>query len=730
MRLLLCLALLLASVATLFADTRALPDGQLPDDVRLQAPKDLNGYFPLAVPKGEAEWKIRAERVKRQILVSQGLWPLPTKTPLNAVVHGKVERDGYTVERVYFEAMPGFYVTGSLYRPTGKSGKLPGVLRPHGHWANGRFHDKGLEQVRKDIAVGDEKFEEGGRSPLQALNVQLVRMGCVVFHYDMIGYADSVQLSFELAHRFKQQRPEMNTTENWGLFSAQAEANLQSIMGLQTWSSIRALDFITSLEDVDASRIGVTGASGGGTQTFILGAIDPRPTVIFPAVMVSTAMQGGCTCENASCLRVNTGNIEIAGLFAPKPLGMTGANDWTKEMSEKGFPELKQLYELFNAKDNVRFQPYNQFGHNYNYPSRAVAHEWFNKQLKLGQTEPIVERDYKRLSTEEMTVWDEKHPKPEGGPEFEKKLVKWWTDDANKQIDGLTPTDEKSLSKFREVVGGAVDVMIGRGLPAAADIHYEATRKVDEGKWLTIFGRVKNLKHHEELSMAFLYPKEWNGQAVIWLDDAGKAGLFDEAGKPLAAIQKLVDAGTAVIGVDLFMQGEFLADGKSPERNREVEGNRETAMFTYGYNHPVFAQRVQDVLTTISFVANHDLKPKQICLVALDPQVGPIAIAARAQARDLVTHAAVDSHGFRFGKLTDYRDLMFLPGGAKYGDLPGMIALAAPSSLWLRGEMRELPIATAAYRVAGGKENLVVQTAAPEDSEVRASGWILEHQVK
>src|ERR1051325_10058597 len=124
-------------------------------------------------------------------------------------------------------------------------------------------------------------------------------------------------------------------------------------MGLQTWNSIRALDFVTSLPDVDASRIAVTGASGGGTQTFILCAIDPRPALAFPAVMVSTAMQGGCTCENASDLRIDTGNVEIAALFAPKPLGMTAANDWTKEMPTKGFPELKKHYQNLGVPDNV-----------------------------------------------------------------------------------------------------------------------------------------------------------------------------------------------------------------------------------------------------------------------------------------------------------------------------------------------------------------------------------------
>ena len=124
-------------------------------------------------------------------------------------------------------------------------------------------------------------------------------------------------------------------------------------MGLQTYNSIRALDWLSELPDVDPARIGVTGASGGGTQTFILCAIDHRPAVAFPAVMVSTAMQGGCTCENCSLLRVGTGNVEFAALMAPRPLGMTGANDWTKEMATKGLPELKAHYAMLGVPDKV-----------------------------------------------------------------------------------------------------------------------------------------------------------------------------------------------------------------------------------------------------------------------------------------------------------------------------------------------------------------------------------------
>src|SRR4029450_11789206 len=137
--------------------------------------------------------------------------------------------------------------------------------------------------------------------------VHLARLGVVTYLFDMVGYADSVQISRAVAHDFSAARPHMETADAWGFFSPQAELRLQTIMGLQAWNAIRALDYLASRDDVDTRRIGVTGESGGGTQTFILGALDDRPAALFPAVMVSTEMQGGCTCENASYLRLEIG---------------------------------------------------------------------------------------------------------------------------------------------------------------------------------------------------------------------------------------------------------------------------------------------------------------------------------------------------------------------------------------------------------------------------------------
>jgi len=704
---------------------RVLPPGKLPDDKRLGPLKDLNGYFPFHPCESPEAWAKRSERVRRQLLVATGLWPMPTKTPSHAVVHGKVDRDEYTVEKVYFESFPGHFVTGNLYRPKGRRGRLPAVLCPHGHWANGRFYDAGESKVREQIEKGAEKFEIGGRHPLQARCVQLARMGCVVFHYDMVGYADSKQL----VHR-PGVREAMNTPENWGYFSPQAESRLQNMMGLQTYNSIRALDFLIGLPDVDPERIAVTGASGGGTQTFILCAVDPRPAVAFPAVMVSTAMQGGCTCENACYLRIGTGNVEIAALFSPKPLGMTAADDWTKEMATKGFPELKQHYTMLGVEDRVMLWPLVQFKHNYNYVSRAAMYGWLNRHLKLGLKEPIIERDYQPLSIEEMSVWDEKHPQPPGGDEYERALLKWITEDSQKQIAALTPTDEASLAKYREIVGGAVDVMIGRGLPEPGAVKDARGAKTeDHDDYLQGWGLLRYAAEGEELPAVVLGPLDiennWNGRIVIWVDKQGKRALFDSKGLPRPRIRDLIAAGTMVVGVDLFGQGEFAAHAEQAEKARLV--NEKYAGYTFGYNHPVFAQRVHDVLSVVSCFRGgiKGFELKRVHLVGLDG-AGHWVAAAMAQAGDAVDGAVIDTAGFRFADLTAIDDPDFLPGGAKYGDLPGIIALSAPRELWLAGEGPKPPaVVEAAYRAAGKPKNLTIFAGKEEEKEAAAVKWLL-----
>lgn len=714
-----CAALLLAVPAVLQA-------ASLPNDVRLQPLKDLNGYFPMTPPKSKAEWDQRAEYLRRQILVSQGLWPMPTKTPLNAVIHGKIDRPDYSVEKVYFESAPGFFVTGNLYRPKNVKGKVPGVMFAHGHWQDARLSEETDSNLRQEIATGQERFERGGKSRFQSMCVQLARMGCIVWQWDMLSDSDAVQFSRNTVHLFAKQRPEMNKTENWGLYSPQAEAHLQSIMGLQTWNAVRSLDFLLSLEDVDPDRVAITGASGGGTQTMLLAAIDPRVKLSFPAVMVSTAMQGGCTCENASLLRVNTGNIEFAGLFAPKPQGMTTANDWTKEMSTKGFPELKQLYTLLGAPDNVMLHRGEHFPHNYNAVSRSAFYTWLNRHFKLGFQEPVVEQDFEPLSRAQLTVWDAQHPAPQADdPEFERRLLKWLTGDANKQLRAAAASPER----LRTDVGKAVEVLIGRTFAKAGETEWQSKGSQDRSAYLQLSGVVRNKTYGEELPVVVLQPKQSKGRAVVWLDNSGKSALFrdDESVKP--AVMQLVKDGVTVIGADLLFQGEFLTGGQPVKQTRTVANPREFAGYTFGYNPSLFAQRTHDVLTLVKLLRSSGIggQPKVALVeVAGFGIAGPILAAARAVSGDAISRAAVDTGGFRFGQLLDFRDPQFLPGGAKYLDLPGFLAVSAPQPLWLAGEGKEPALVSDVYRSNGQAKQLTAFTGEASKMEAAVAKWLSE----
>lgn len=704
------------------AAPRVLPEGQVPQDSRLGALKDLNGYFPFTPSDSREAWSRRKEYLKRQMLLACGLWPMPPRPPVVAEVHGRVERDDYTVDRVILEASPGLLVTGSLYRPKRLDGRAPAVLCPHGHWSSGRFHDHGEAGIRRELASDAEVFETGGRHPLQARCVQLARMGCIVFLYDMQGYADGGSFSYELIHRFARQRPELSSPDNWGLFSAQSELRLWNALGIQTWNSLRAVDWITSLPDVDDSRIGVTGASGGGTQTFMLAALDERITAAFPAVMVSTAMQGGCTCENASYLRVNTGNIEFAAMVAPRPIYMSGANDWTVEIEKKGLPELKQHFSMLGVRDHVNAKWFD-YPHNFNRHSRAMMYAFFNRFLDLGFDE-IVERDFVPLSREEATVFDDSHQPPQLTEEAEVALLHSLDQAWQQQWLKITPTSEKSLKEFRRVVGGAVDVMIGRRLDDVGEVQYEKKSEEERDGFLEYTALLKTPGFGEELPAVFLFPKDWNKELVLWIDGQGKGGMFADDGTPIEPVEQLVRRGFAVASVDLLYTGEYLADGK-PLTQAPVVGNpREFAGYTLGYNHPLFAQRVHDILTLISFAQNYETRPERIHLVGVNGG-GIFAAAAGAQTRGALTSLAVDTQGFRFGSITEIRDVNLWPGAVKYGDVPALLALNAPTETFIAGESPDVQKALAApWVIEDALDQLTLHGRSDVPVAMKIAEWI------
>jgi dienelactone hydrolase len=689
-----------------------------PTDSRYGALKDLDGYFPFSPPASAEAWAERAEEVRRRILVASGLWPMPTKPALVPVIHGKVDRDDYTVERVFFESFPGLYVTGSLYRPKGFEGQRPAVVSPHGHWENGRFFDHGEAAGAREIESGAEKFAKGGRHPLQARCVQLARMGCVVFLYDMLGYADSVPFT-SLAHTFKEQRPELSSPDRWGIFSAQAELRCQNILGLQLWNSIRALDFVDGLPDVDSTRLGVTGASGGGTQTMLLAAVDERPKAIFPAVMVSTAMQGGCTCENASYLRVETGNIEFAALSAPRPQAMTGANDWTKEIETKGFPELKALYELVGAPGLVKAKHF-PFGHNYNAVSRAMMYEFMREHLELGDVS-IEEREYEPLTVEEATVWGDAFPKPPCDEDAEVRLLKTLDADSPRQALAAFRPSRVERDHFREVVGAAVETMVGRKFPEPGEIGHTVDSEEARDGYTLIRATLTREASGEIVPVLALHPTDWSGKVVAWVHPEGTASLLDFEGEPGAAAMWLLARGIAIVCADLLGTGSHRGD-IDWTKSRTVDNPRQFLGYTAGYNHTLFAQRIHDILALLGFIKHHDMKPNKIAVLALSGSAKWVAPACYLAGEQVVSRLALDTGGFRFASITEIGDPDLWPGAVRYGDLPSLIALNAPIPIRVSGEQgKALPFVDANYEAAGAGKSV----AFADGGVGEAVGWLL-----
>lgn len=665
-------------------DGRVLPPGETTSDARKTALVTLDSHHPWVHHQDLAAWRERADFLRRQVLVAAGLWPMPPRPPIEAVVHGEIDRGEYRIRKVYFESFPGFYVTGNLYLPTAPAdGTRPAVLSPHGHFTNGRFAERSDADVARQLENGWESDGPRARYHLQTRMANLARLGCVVFHYDMVGVADSQQIG-----------------HGEGFGDRRAEEWAQSAFGLQTFNSIRALDFLSSLPEVDPERIGVTGASGGGTQTFILCAIDPRPAAAFPAVMVSTGMQGGCICENASHLRIGTGNVELAALFAPRPLMLTGANDWTLHIEKDGLPELKTLYALYGVSWRVNAVCYPDFEHNYNRISREHMYSWFDTHLGLGAELPIREAPIEPVKPAELSVFDAEHPRPEDAVDS-KGLKEVWTAMARRQLEELRPHDAESLAEFRRVVGGALEVLLHTKLPGSGGVVAKTVSAEQREGYRLEKLRLARTGSGEDVPAVLLVPEAWSGVVFVGAAGEGKEVFFAGDNSAPLDLETLLERGAALLAIDPLLVGEHLDENGEPRSLPRDEG-RHTRFpgYTVGYNRPLLAWRVHDLLTAIAHAREME-GVRSVRLIGAGA-AGPWAVLAQALAGEAVDLTAAD-WGWDFDQLRGVDDPDFLPGALRYGGMPSFAALCAPTPLILRGAPEpELPAAVRdAYDSAG-----------------------------
>lgn len=326
------------------------------------------------------EWSKRSELLKKGILQGGQLSDFKSGKKVKATIHSKKILDGYTVENVFFESIEGIYVTGNLYKPLNMVGKVPALLAPHGHG-------------------NDPRFGEATQYRCAAL----AHAGMVVFAWDMIGYGDMKQCEHKIPSAFK----------------------------LQSINSIRALDFIRQLPEVDPKRIGISGESGGGTQTFILTAIDKRIKLSVPVVMVSSYFFGGCVCESGMPIHVRpthkTNNAEIAACAAPRPqLIISDGDDWTKFTPEIEYPYLKKIYNIAGSENEIENVHFYFEKHDYGPSKRRAAYEFICRRFGL---DPNLanEGHVALLKQDQLEVFNLSFPLPENaiiGSEAVEELLK------------------------------------------------------------------------------------------------------------------------------------------------------------------------------------------------------------------------------------------------------------------------------------------------------------------
>ncbi len=557
---------------------------QIPnEDARNTYVPNTDTHFTMPEYRTLAEWEARKAHLRKQILAAAGLFPLPVKTEMHPVVFGRLQREGYSIEKVYLESLPGFYLSGNLYRPLGKTGKHPGVLLTQGHWTYGRLENS-----------------ENASAP--RLGVSLALQGYVAFSYDMVGYNDMIQTP----HAFGSPREYL-----WSF----------GPLGLQLWDSIRALDFLESLEDVDATKLAMTGASGGGSQTFLLAAVDDRVRYSAPVNMVSGYMQGGDFCENAPGLRFDTSNVEIAAMMAPRPMLLVSATgDWTSHVPTEEFPAIRRIYELYrksDAIDNVHIDA----PHNYNARSRAAVYKFFGRHvLGRGLQEVFEEKELEMENLQDMLVFHGRSLPP-GALSYDQVFGKW------KETGAGWTAGSSDAESLRETLH----------LTLGVEWPDEVKTKI-EGQQILLSRPARKDR----------IPGVWlaagSGAALV-IDPRGA-----EAARKSAVVQELLKAGRSVLLIDCFQTGAAMAP-----RDRSHK-------FFTTFNRTDDANRVQDILTALAFLSSR--KSGAVELFGSGEASLWCLFAAAVAPIDFTLHA--DTGWFR-GSDADYLHSFWVPGIERAG---------------------------------------------------------------
>ncbi|MBI2842657.1 MAG: acetylxylan esterase [Armatimonadetes bacterium] len=684
-------------------------------DRRYQVARDMNTLFDVTYLSAKynrlKDWKSRATEVRQEVLCAAGLVPMPEKTPLEAKVFGKIDRDDYTIEKVYFQSYPGLFVTGNLYRPRQTQdsayGPFPGVLCPHGH--GGRF-------------ANDDLVSTPG------LCINLAKQGYVAFSYDMIGFGDG----WQIIH---------STYPNW--FYGNAEEMTHggtvdlsndvigfrrdqllwgvSVGGLQLWDSIRSLDFLQSLPYVDKDRIACTGHSGGGTQTYLLTAVDDRILVSAPVSMLSARMQGGCLCENLPNLRIDTNNVEIGALMAPRPtLLVSATGDWTKEVPKIEYPAIRHIYKLFDAEDKVSCHLVDA-EHNYNKESREVVYSWLGRWLpKKPLSQPVREQKFLVEKIDDLRVFPNKQA-PKGALDKD-ALARQLVAAAKSQLEANRPRDGQTLDRFRQIYSPVLRNALS--ITVSPDTEAEARGQEVRNGYIISKLVLRDRARGAEIPALLVSPAD-NGQeeAVLMVNEKGKQGCLDSVEDfPSPIVDALVKSGRRVLLIDCFGTGEHIAPQGLARTNLQTS-KEEMAPYSWfdTYNRSDTAERVYDILAALNYLEHID-GARSVSLVG-SGKAGLWCLLTRPFDPH-ISRTVSDVAGFDTSSDEAFIKDLYVPCLRRAGDLRTAIAVSAPTKLFIHNTQAKFDTSWAkdVYTAIDQAGLLRIERNMAPDSEI--VGWL------
>jgi len=612
-----------------------------------QAYLDRMAKPKFAKPASPDEWRAHARQVREHVLTCLGLWPLPERLPLNPHVSGVLERDGYVVKRIYWQTWPGYYASGYLYMPTETAFPAPGILCPHGHWENGAKHPT-----------------------VQARLISLAKKGYVVLAVDSV-------------HAY-----------NWA-------AGLVP-MTVMCWNNIRGVDLLCSLPEVDTSRLGCTGCSGGGQQTFYMMAIEDRLDVAIPVCMVSEFRRilaidsHHCMCNHVPGILTGTDTPELAACFAPRPsLLICVTQDWTAWLPQEGFPEIRGVYGAFGRDSDVRCTQYD-WQHDYSKPMREEAYGWFNRYL-MGIDEPAqaAEPEHTPETLETLTALD-------GPPEGSVGAETITADILARQGFGARLPEDDVQGRLDQIRASFMALTHETPVsdPPAASVVSEPT-ELDGVKVERVVVRSEQDVDVPVVVLIGVGERdEGSAAGVVLVDAEGKANLLTSR---WSLVLQLVKAGLVVAVPDVRPFGELSLNRAPQDMNGVVFGRPELAVAAH------------DVTQVAAYLrGREDVDGSRVgCVGFSDGAV--VAIAAGVYDRALSPVVALD-----IGPAYSAADRTpRCPRVLTVADIPQLAATLAPRAVWLQGasDADAVGWTVAAYQRLG-VSGLTVTSPAVEDAKM------------